>query len=127
MQKGWRIRSSVVVLMGTEAWCLWLFRTVADASCTVCGLCCQRAETRPDAAESPTFDDQRHGRGQRRPKPYPSSVGMVLQGPCVPRVLELLVLQVKLLAAYETAVHHADEWTHTRMGRKSRAGEGVES
>jgi hypothetical protein len=30
--------------MGTEAWCLWLFRTVADArlNCTVCGLGCNR-------------------------------------------------------------------------------------
>jgi hypothetical protein len=42
-------------------------------------------------------DDQRHRRGQRRPVPRPS-VGMVLQGPCVPQV-ERLVLQVELLAA----------------------------
>jgi len=59
------------------------------------------------------------------------TVGMVLQEPRMPQVLERLALQVQLLA---TPVgdgcaprRGTDTNTHTHMGRRSWAGEGVES
>jgi len=65
-------------------------------------------------------------RGQRRPLQRPS-VGMVLQGPRVPQVLERLVLQVELLAASIRDSCAPRGYTDTHTGRTSRAGEGVES
>ena len=71
-------------------------------------------------------DKQRYWRGQRWPVQGPS-VGMVLQGPHVPQILECVVLQVELLAASVRDGCTPRGYTDTYTGKTSRAGEGVES
>ena len=76
------------------------------------------------------LDDQRHGRGQRRPEPYPSSVAWYCKDPTCPEYWSSWSCKSNFwLHLYETAVHHVDVQTHiyTHIGRTSRAGEGVES
>jgi hypothetical protein len=64
--------------------------------------------------------------GQRCPLQRPS-VGIVLQGPRVPQVLERLVLQVQLLAASVRDGRALRGYTDIHTGGTSRAGKGVES
>lgn len=71
-------------------------------------------------------DKQRHRRGQRWPVQHPL-VGMVLQGPRVPQVLERLVLQFELLAASVPDGCAPRGCTDIHTGRTLRDGEGVES
>jgi hypothetical protein len=51
------------------------------------------------------------------------SMGIVLQGPCVSKVLERLVLQVQIFATSVQDLHCADVRTHTRMERRDLARE----